>query len=87
MKARKVVNILAYVAVVLVAGSLVLGFLSTRVFDWGLVVKTWCDRIAFYLLLIVTVSCAFMYANSKRNRGYMVALIIFLAIIVVFMVL
>ena len=85
MKAKKIINILAYIAVMLVAGSLILGFLSINVFNWGMVVKNWWDRIAFILTGIVTIFCAFMYANSKRNRAYLITLLVVVIAIIVFM--
>ncbi len=86
MKSKKILNLLAYIAVMLIAGSLVLGFLSRAdIFNWNPQIKVWCDRIAFYLSLIVTIVCAFMYAESKRKNTYMIVLVIIVILIIVFL--
>ncbi len=86
MKSKKILSLLAYIAILLIAGSLVLGFLSSaKVFNWNASIKVWCDRIALYLSLIVTMSCAFMYAESRRKKSYTIVLVIAVILIIVFL--
>ncbi len=87
MKNRKILSLFAYVSVVLIAISLLLGFLSSeKVFNWGTQIEIWCDRIAFYLSLVVTMACSFMYARSRRNNIYTIVLAIAVIVIVVFLI-
>ena len=86
MKSRWFINLLAYIAVVLICISLVVGFLSRRVFDFPSEVAYWCNNIAMYLGIIVTVFSAFLYASSKRNGMFKVVLFLLVVAIIVFLV-
>ena len=86
MKSRKIINLFAFIAVILIVCSLVLGYLSSaKVFNWNSQIKVWCDRIAYYLGLIVTITCAFLYTQSKRNNAYTIILVVAVILIIVFL--
>ena len=85
MNSRKFVNVLAYVALALVAIALVAKYLTMKVFNLNSNVGAWCDRIAYYLTMIVTIFSAFAYARSRRNAMYMTGFAVFVIVIIVFM--
>ena len=85
MNNRKVVNLLAYIAIILIAVSTVVAFLSNRVFHWSSTVANICGRLSFYISMIVTLFCAFYYASSKRNTVYMVVLVVIVIVLILFM--
>ena len=85
MKPRWFINLLAYIAVILMCISLVVSFLSREVFNLPSEVSFWCNNIAMYLGIIVTVSSAFMYASSKRNGIFKMILFFLVVAIVIFL--
>ena len=85
MNNRKLVNLLAYVAIILITVSTVLAFLSSRVFHWDSVIGNICNKVSFYIACFITLSCAFYYASSKRNTTFMFVLILALIVLVLFM--
>ena len=85
MKSRWIISLLSYIAVILVAISLIVGFLSTHVFNFGEEVAYWCKNIAMYLGIIVTISSAFLYSTSKRNSIYTTILVLLVIVIIVFL--
>lgn len=87
MNSKKVINILAYCSVMLVAIAMLLRFFDLRVFNWGGKLANICNQIAFWTGLIVTCSCGAVYASSKRNGGYMLAFVIAVLVIIIFAIL
>ncbi len=85
MKSRWFINFLAYIAVILICIALVVSFLSRNVFNLPSEVAYWCNNIAMYLGIIVTISSAFMYASSKRNGIFKVILFFVVVAIIVFL--
>lgn len=85
MKSRWFINFLAYIAVILICIALVVSFLSRSVFNLPSEVAYWCNNIAMYLGIIVTISSAFMYASSKRNGIFKVILFFVVVAIIVFL--
>lgn len=83
MNTRKLINFLAYLAVILICSSQIVRFLGVRVFNLDGTFVYWCDKIAFILSLIVTVTCAFLYAHSKRNAIFMIVLVILIIALIV----
>lgn len=84
MNNRKFVNLLAYIAVILITVATVVAFLSGRVFHWDSLVANICGKISYYLAAIVTLICAFYYASSKRNTTYTIVLVIVVIVLIVF---
>lgn len=84
MNSRKVANLLAYVAVGLIALSVIVNYLTVKVFHLTSEISTWCNLISYYLACFVTIVSAFSYAKAKRSTAYMAFLIIFVIVIIVF---
>ena len=87
MNSKRFVNILAYCSVILIAVAMLLRFFDLKVFGWGGQLANICNTIAFYTGIIVTCSCACMFASSKRNGSYMLAFVIAFLVIIIFTIL
>lgn len=84
MDSKKVVNIIAYIAVILIALSLMAKYILVGYFSFGGNIASILSSVAYYLALFVTVISAFAYAKSKRNNAFMFVLVLFVIIIVLF---
>lgn len=73
---KKLVNMLAYVAVVIVGVTLVLSGLMPKF-------SNMLNDFAYYILLFVVAVTSFAYAKSKRNIAYLVVWVVAVALIVV----
>lgn len=87
MNSKRVINILAYCSVMLVAMAMLLRFFDLKVFNWGGKLANICNLVAFWTGLIVTCSCGAIYASSKRHGGYMLAFVIAVIVIIIFAIL
>ena len=72
---RKIVQMIAYIAILLILASMVTGVIFPKISDI-------CKIISSVLGLIVTALVAFSFAKSKRSVIYMVLLIIALIAII-----
>ena len=84
MNNRKLINLLAYIAIILITVSTIVAFLSTRVFNWNSVIANICGKVSYYISCLVTLFCAFYYASSKRNTTYMFILILVVIVLILF---
>lgn len=84
MNNRKLINLLAYIAIILITISTVVSFLSYRVFNWSSIIATICNKISYYISCLITLFCAFHYAASKRNTSFMFILILFVIALILF---
>ncbi len=87
MNSKRIVNILAYCSVMLVAVAMLLRFFDLKVFGWGGTLANICNQVAFWTGLVVTCSCAGIYASSKRNGTYMLAFVVAVLVIIIFAIL
>ena len=75
----------AYFAIGLIAVSLVVKYVFTKLFDLLTDdILYWMENGAYILLSLVALISAFTYAHSRRNAWFMVLLVLFVAIIVIF---
>ena len=84
MGTKKFISLLAYIAVILISLATVFGYLSQRVFNMSSNIASICNMVAYYLAMLVTFSCAFKYAVSKRNTIFILLLIIAVILFIVF---
>ena len=84
MNSRKIANLLAYIALGLIACSLVVSYLTVNVFHLSSNIAYWCEKGAYYLACLTTMISAFSYAYAKRSNTYTFFLVIFVIIIIVF---
>lgn len=84
MNSRKFANLMAYISVGLIALSIVVSYLTTRVFSLTSEISYWCEKIAYYLACLSTIICAFSYATAKRSGIYMMFLVVFVVVIILF---
>jgi len=84
MDSKKVINFIAFVAVILIALSLLLKYFLGSVFSLGGDLSQIFSSVAYYLGLFVTVLSAFAYAGIKRNNAFMVVLVMFVIVVIVF---
>ena len=84
MNSRRMSNFLAYIVLGIVAVSLLVKYVLVNWFDLTGDFLTWFDKGAYYLTALATLICAFTYAKSRRNGGYFILLIIFIAVIILF---
>lgn len=84
MNSRKFANLMAYISLGLIALSLVVSYLTTKVFSLTPEIAYWCEKIAYYLACLSTIICAFSYATAKRNGIYMTFLVVFVIVIIIF---
>lgn len=84
MNTKKIVNILAFVTITLVAVMLLSRYLMLNVFHVGADFVMWFDKIAFVLCAASTLLSACVYVGSKRNSVYRVILVVALTVIIVF---
>lgn len=84
MESKKTINLIAYIAVILIALSLLAKYFLVGIFSLGMNLAEIFSSIAYYLGLFVTVISAFAYAGSKRNNAFMVVLVGFLIALVLF---
>lgn len=83
MNQRRIVNLIAYFVLGLVALSLVVKYIATHFLNLANITDI-IDQVALYSTLFVTVISAFSYAKTRRNIFFMTFLLIFLVVIVVF---
>ena len=67
MNSRKIANLLAYIALGLIACSLVVSYLTVNVFHLSSNIAYWCEKGAYYLACLTTMISAFSYAYAKRK--------------------
>ncbi|NCB48340.1 MAG: hypothetical protein EOM55_01735 [Clostridia bacterium] len=84
MDSKKTINFIAYIAVILIALSLLAKYILVGVFSLEANLSEIFSSIAYYLGLFVTVISAFAYAGSKRNNAFMVVLVAFLITLILF---
>ena len=82
MKGKQFVNFLAYLAIVLIALTLVLQRIFNAVGLSSSVIVA-MNTVAQVIAYAITAVFAFFYAKSKRNIGFMFAYIIAVGIIIV----
>lgn len=82
MKSNSFLNCVAYVAIALIAISLVLGKLLGWLINPN--VLAIMTLIAEVIAYIITAVYGFFFAKSKKTIGWMVAYIIFVVLIIVF---
>lgn len=82
MKSNSLLNGIAYVAIALIAISLVLGKLLGWLINPN--VLAIMTLIAEVIAYIITAVYGFFFAKSKKTIGWMVAYLIFVVLIVVF---
>jgi len=87
MKGKQFVNLMAYIAIALIAIALILGKILGFWFDSGSAVIVAMDLIAKCIAYTITAVYAFMYAKSKKSIGWMIAYIVFVIAIIAFMIL
>lgn len=85
LKLKKLVNAVAYFAVMFLALALVLVQISTG--DLFTSVSNILETLANTLAYIIISFAAFFYVKTKRNIGYMISYIVAVVLIVVFLVL
>ncbi len=85
MNMNKFVNIVAYVAVILVSLCVTANFIFTRYVAINSNVTEVISAVASNLTILATVLCAFAYAYSKRNNAFMFVLVVFVILLVLFM--
>ncbi|MBO4937365.1 MAG: hypothetical protein J6C90_03475 [Clostridia bacterium] len=79
---KKVVNLLAYIALIAVAVALIL----VKIFN-GSQVASALNVIANSVAYIITAISAFAFARSKRNPWVMIFFVVAVILVVVFMIL
>ena len=84
MNSRKIANLLAYIAVGLIACSLVVSYLTVNIFNLSSNIAYWCEKVAYYLACLTTIISALSYAYAKRNNAYTFFLVIFVIVIIIF---
>ena len=84
MNTRKVINLLAYISVILIMLATITSYVTQSIFHLSSEIAYICSRIAYYLAFVVTLVSAFIYASSKRNTIYMAILVVCLIVIIVF---
>lgn len=84
MDSKKTINLIAYIAVILIALSLLLKYFLVEVFSLGLNLSEIFSSVAYCLGIFVTVISAFAYAGSKRNNTFMVVLAMFVVVLILF---
>lgn len=84
MGTRKFINLLAYIAVILIVLATIFSYLSQSVFNMSSEVASICNKVAYYLAMLVTIVSAFMYATSKRNGMFTFLLVIIVVLFIVF---
>lgn len=84
MGTRKFINLLAYIAVILIVIATIFGYVSQEVFNMSSEVASICSKVAYYLAMFVTVVCAFVYATSRRNGMFTFLLVVAVILLVVF---
>lgn len=84
MKNNQFVNFLAYISIGLIAVVLVLGKLLGWLINPN--VLSVMTLIAEIIAYTITAIFAFFFAKSKHNKGWMIAYIIFVVVIIVFIV-
>ena len=82
MKGKQLVNFLAYLAVGLIAIALILG----KLLGWLInpQVLAIMNLVAQIVAYTITAVFAFCFAKSKRNKGWMIAYLVFVVVIIVF---
>lgn len=86
MKGKAFVNFLAYIAIMMVAVALILGFILSKVGANSTVIDA-MNIIAQVIAYAITGVFAFYYAKSKRNIWFMVAYVIAIILIIIFVIL
>jgi hypothetical protein len=84
MDSRKFINIIAYIAVILIAILLALRYIFSTVIVVGVAVTDILTLSAEYLALAVTILSAFSFATTRRNNAYLVVLFLFVLAIALF---
>ena len=79
---KKVVNLLAYIALIAVA----LALIFVKIFQGGAVANA-LTIVANAIAYLVTAIFAFVYARSKRNPWVMICYVVAVILVIVFMIL
>ncbi|MBR6778994.1 MAG: hypothetical protein IKM43_02445 [Clostridia bacterium] len=85
MKGKQVVNFLAYISIAFIALALILGKLLGWLINPN--VLNALNLIAQIIAYTITAIYAFSFAKGKKSKGWMIAYVIFVILIVVFTIL
>ncbi len=86
IKQRNFTNLLAFIALIAVAISLIISFICNKVGTAGEIVGA-LNKIATVLSSIVTALCAFFYVKSKGTLWVTLAYIVSVVLVIVFIIL
>ncbi len=86
MKGNRVVNFLSYLAIMLIAIALLLEMIFGKLGLSSTLISA-MNIIAQCIAYAITAVFAFMYAKSKKNIGFWIALIIAVILIIVMIIL